>query len=93
MFVEEFLGVPAPSLSTVELGDELSVFDAATGTALTLNRTASDVFALADGHTTVGEAVEVLARAYGVEAGEIADDVVQTVQRLHESGVLVASKS
>lgn len=89
--MEENLGVPAPSLSTVELGDELSVFDAATGTALTLNRTASDVFALADGHTTVAEAVDVLARAYGVEAAVIADEVAGAVRSLRESGVLVAS--
>lgn len=87
--VEETLGVPASDVSTMELGDELSVFHAGTGTALTLNRTASDVFALADGETSVQEAIGVLARAYGVEADGIANDVVEAVRLLREAGVLV----
>ena len=89
--MDETLGVPAPDVSTMELGDELSVFHAGTGTALTLNRTASDVFALADGDTTVPEAVSILARAYGVPAEGIADDVAAAVRLLREAGVLVAT--
>ena len=87
--VDESLGVPAPEVSTIELGDELSVFHAGTGTALTLNRTASDVFALADGDTTVADAVSVLARAYGVTAEGIAEDVAAAARLLREAGVLV----
>jgi hypothetical protein len=87
--VEDLLGVPAPTVSSIALDDELSVFDSATGTALTLNRTASDVFALADGHTTVAEAVTILARAYGVEPGEIAGQVAEAARTLREAGVLV----
>jgi hypothetical protein len=78
-------------VSTVDLGDELTAFDSATGTALTLNRTASDLFALADGQTTVSEAVEVLARAYGVPAAAITEDVAGTVRELRTAGFLVAS--
>ena len=79
-------------MSTVELGDELSVFHASTGTAMSLNRTAADVFALADGSTTVAEAVSVLARAYGVESEDIADDVAGAVRLLRDAGVLVTAQ-
>ena len=89
--VDDALGVPAPTVSTLELGDELTAFDSATGTALTLNRTASDLFALADGQTTVSEAAEVLARAYGVAPADIADDVMGAVRELRTAGFLVAS--
>jgi hypothetical protein len=78
-------------VSTVDLGDELTAFDSATGTALTLNRTASDLFALADGQTTVSEAVEVLARVYGVPASAITEDVAGTVRELRTAGFLVAT--
>lgn len=90
--VDESLGAPAPELSTAELGDELSVFHAGTGDALSLNRTAADVFALADGSTTVEEAVRVLSRAYGVPAEDIAADVADAVRLLRDAGVLVAER-
>ena len=89
--VDDALGVPAPTVSTVELGDELTAFDSATGSALTLNRTASDLFALADGRTTVSEAVGVLSAAYGVASSEIADDVARAVRDLHAAGFLIPS--
>jgi hypothetical protein len=56
-----------------------------------LNRTASDLFALADGRTTVSEAVEVLARAYGVAPAAITEDVVAAVHELRTAGFLVTS--
>lgn len=91
--VDDALGVPAPTVSTVELGDELTAFDSATGSAVTLNRTASDLFALADGRTTVSEAVGVLSAAYGVDSAEIADDVAGAVRDLHAAGFLIPSDS
>jgi hypothetical protein len=91
VLVNESLGVPAAGVSTIELGDELSVFHAGTGTALTLNRTASDVLALADGTTTLPEAVDVLARAYGVTAEAITAEVTEVVRLLREAGVLVSA--
>jgi hypothetical protein len=89
--VDDALGTPAPTVSTVEIGDELTAFDSATGTALTLNRTASDLFALADGQTTVSEAVAVLARAYEVAPAAITEDVAAAVRELRTAGFLVAS--
>lgn len=85
----EAVNVPAPTVSALPLGDELSLFDARTGTAITLNRTAADVFALSDGQTRVSEIVGVLARAYAVEPASIEADVIGVVRELIASGVLV----
>ena len=79
---------PADDISVLGLGDEMTVFNAATGRALVLNRTAADVLALADGRTTLGGVVEVLARAYGVEADVITGGVQATAAKLAEEGVL-----
>lgn len=87
------IGRPAASVSTVPLDDGLSLFDAATGNALALNRTASDVFALADGTTRLDEVVAILAEAYAVEPAIIAAEVHEVVGRLTAVGVLVAAES
>ena len=91
--VDDALGIPAPTVSTVALGDELTAFDSATGSALTLNRTASDLFMLADGRTSVSEAVGVLSAAYRVDPAAIADEVALAVHDLRAAGFLVPSDS
>ena len=83
------MGTPAPTVSQVELDDELSLFDSRTGTALALNRTASDVWALADGRSSVQEVVATLARAYGVTAESIVDQVREVLDTLTRAGVLL----
>ena len=82
-------GAPAPSVRSLPLGDELSVFDSATGRAFALNRTAADVFALADGRATVAEIAQVLSRAYDAEPSGIARDVTLVVRHLTEAGLLM----
>lgn len=84
------VGRPAPSIRIIELGDELSVFDAATGVAVALNRTAADVVALADGTSTAGEIIGTLARAYEVVPADIEAEVRAVIDQLTEAGVLVA---
>lgn len=83
------VGAPAPTVSTMPLGDELSIFDSATGRAFALNRTAADVFALADGRTTMTEIVGILSRAYDAEPADVAADVALVVRELTEAGLLV----
>lgn len=81
---------PSDSVRVHSLGDEISLFDAATGTAFALNRTAADVLALADGSTSLGEIVDTLARAYRVAPGEIVMGVRSALGQLIDAGVLVA---
>ena len=87
------VGRPADGVSEIGLGDELSLFDAATGQALSLNRTASDLWALADGESTVDQVIATLAHAYGVAAAVVADDVTTALAALTDAGVLVPRTS
>lgn len=82
------VGRPPPGLSEVDLDGETSLFDPRTGQAFALNRTASDIWALADGTSTIEDLVDVLARAYAVAPEQIRDDVVATVDALEQAGVL-----
>lgn len=77
-----------PGWRALPVGDEVSLFDPATGRALRLNRTAGDVYSLADGERTEGELVSVLAQAYGVLPQDIADDVASGVRELVGCGAL-----
>lgn len=86
------VGRPSDSVRIIELGDELSVFNPATGVAVALNRTAADVVALADGTATIGQLVGTLARAYAVEPGEIEPEIRAVLRQLTEAGVLVPAQ-
>lgn len=80
-----------PGWRALPVGDEVSLFDPSTGRALRLNRTAADVYALADGEHTVDELLPMLARAYGVTAQSIAEDVAIGVRELVAAGALRVS--
>ncbi|GEM_PF-6221000 len=87
--MSEVVGRQSETVREMALGDELSLFDSATGRAVALNSTARDVWALADGQTSVVEVIDTLARAYGVPPEDIADDVRRTLDLLAEAGVIV----
>lgn len=88
--MDTLVGRPADTVRAEELDDELTLFDIRTGTAVALNRTAADIFALADGVSTVSEVVETLARTYAVEPSTIADEVHRVVGELTAAGILVS---
>jgi hypothetical protein len=91
--MSETVGRQAPTVSAEELGDELSLFDSATGKAAALNGTARDIWALIDGETTVDEVVAMLARAYRVEPEVIDRDVRTALDRLVAEGFIVPATS
>lgn len=74
-------------------GGTLCLFDAATGRASALNRTAADVFTLIDGTTTLGELVHTLATAYQVDANNIATSIVDLVAELCAEGLVTVETS
>ena len=82
-------GHPSPTVSVMALDDELSLFDARTGTAMTLNRTAADIFHLLDGTTSADDLVAELARAYGLEPADIRADVESALTDLAAAGVIL----
>jgi hypothetical protein len=75
-------------LIETEIGDEISLYDPIRERVTVLNLTASDLWRLADGEHSLSEVVDLLARAYGVEASEIRDEVAATVARLQAEGLL-----
>jgi hypothetical protein len=88
--MSEVVGKPADGVREQTLGDdELSLFDPGTGRAVALNRTARDVWALADGVSTVDEVVATLATAYAVPAAEIDADVRAVLRQMTAAGILV----
>jgi hypothetical protein len=78
----------SPGVTSLPLGDELTVFDPASGRALALNSTAADAFALVDGLATVADIARSLAAAYGRGLDEIVDDVAGLLERLRGEGAL-----
>ena len=91
--MSEPVGRHAPTVSGEELGDDLSLFDSASGTAMALNGTASDIWSLVDGEATFDEVVETLARAYRVEPEAIEADVRAALDRLVGAGFVIRPAS
>ena len=91
--MSEPVGYQAPTVSSQELGDDLSLFDSASGTAMALNGTASDIWSLVDGEATFDEVVETLARAYRVEPEAIEADVRAALDRLVGAGFVIRPAS
>lgn len=81
----------APGWRLLRVGDETSLFDSSTGRAVRLNRTATDLYSLADGQRTQDDMVSVLAEGYGVLPQDIADDVATGVDQLVGCGALEVS--
>jgi hypothetical protein len=65
----------------------LAVYVPQTARALSLNRTAADVYLLSTGEYSIGDIVRLLAASYGVEESAIRADVVAAVDTLREEGV------
>ena len=82
-------GAQAPTVSSEELGDHLSLFDSASGTGVALNGTARDIWSLIDGRATLDEIVTTLAQAYRVEPVAIEEDVRAALIQLVDAGVVI----
>ena len=74
--------------SGTELDDNIAVYDAVGRLMILLNPSAGEVWNLCDGSTTVGEMVATLAGTYPDQAELIGDDVVATLRRLAEIGLV-----
>lgn len=86
------VGSPTPSrradLQVVELDGEISLYDAQSNNAVTLNATASAIWRRLDGRTGVAELVAALAEEFGTTPDRIAPDVHATLIRLADLGLL-----
>lgn len=75
--------------STVELDDNVAVYDDVGQLLILLNTSAAAVWEHCDGTTTVDDMVRALAEAHPDDAADIGEDVRQTVRKLVELGLVV----
>ena len=85
------VGPPAAHIVESEVDGRISIFDPQSQEVSVLNDTASDVWRLCDGTSTLNEVVELMARAYGVEPDAIGEDVKATVETFYGKGLLVGN--
>jgi hypothetical protein len=78
----------SPTVSMSPVGEELTAFDSASGTAVSLNRTATQIAVLSDGHTSIADIVQLMASAYAVDAESVRTPVLEACDVLVRLGVL-----
>jgi hypothetical protein len=82
------VGPASANILETDLDGEVSLYNPIEEQVTILNGTASDVWYLCDGTMTVDDIVGTLASSYQVDGGHIRDDVVATIDRLNEAGLL-----
>lgn len=82
------VGPPAAQVIETDVQGDLGLYDARQERVLILNRTASDVWLLCDGHHTPEEIVRILARSYNASPDDIRGDVERTLERFRTEGFL-----
>jgi len=82
------VGPPASQVIETDVGGDLGLYDAHQERVLILNRTASDVWLLCDGHHTPEEIVGILAGVYDASPDDIRGDVERTLERFRAEGFL-----
>jgi hypothetical protein len=80
----------SPTVSTLPVGEGLTIFDSATSTAISLNPTAADIAALADGTASVDDVVRILSETYRVDREAVRPHIVDACNHLVELNVLRA---
>ncbi|MDQ1715497.1 MAG: hypothetical protein QOC60_1442 [Frankiaceae bacterium] len=84
---EDKIGPVRPDVQALDVGDCLAVYVPDTQRALTLNRSAADVYLLSTGEHSVADIVRLLAASYGVREDDIRHDVVAAVENLRVEGL------
>jgi hypothetical protein len=82
------VGPAVDDVLEVDVDGCLTLYQRTAPRVLVLNRTATDVWRLGDGTRDETAIVDALARSYGTDAAEIADEVGATIRRFVEEGFL-----
>ncbi len=85
---EPLVGPRAPGVLEQAVDDDLIVFNPANEGYFTLNRSAREVWELADGTDTASGIAATLAQRYGVDAGELHADVAEIIASFREAGLV-----
>ena len=82
------VGPHHPEVLAEEIGAEVILLDPRNGKYYSLNQTASDVWRLADGQSSVEDVVGLLAKAYEVSTADIRPEVEKAIGDFREAGLL-----
>jgi len=85
---QETIGPRVRDVLEQAVDDDLIVFNPATDTYFTLNRSAREVWELADGTLSASEIAATLADRYGVDLEEIRDDIAEIITGFREAGLI-----
>lgn len=77
-----------PRVHETEMGNDISLYDPVEERVTVLNTTASDIWRLLDGTTSISEVTEMLSRAYEVDRSRVLIDVQATVEKLAEEDLV-----
>lgn len=77
-----------PRVLETEMGNDISLYDPIEERVTVLNTTASDIWRLLDGSTSISEVTEMLSRAYEVDRSRVLNDVQATVEKLAEEDLV-----
>ncbi|MDQ1723507.1 MAG: hypothetical protein QOG52_535 [Frankiaceae bacterium] len=86
---EDKIGPVRTDIQALDVGDCLAIYVPDTQRALTLNRSAADVYLLSTGEHSVADIVRLLAASYGVQEDDIRRDVLAAVDNLRDEGLFV----
>lgn len=82
------IGPSAAHIVESEVDGRISLFDPQTQEVSMLNDTASDVWRLCDGTSTLDQVIELMAKAYGVAPDAVGHEVKATVKTFYDKGLL-----
>lgn len=84
----DLVGPHAPGVMQQAVDDDLIVFDSESEEYYTLNRTAREVWDLADGTRTADDITALLAERYEVDATAVASDVAEIIANLADANLI-----
>ena len=85
---DEMVGPHSAGVLEQAVVDDLIVFNPASDTYFTLNRSAREVWELADGTRTAPEIAATLAARYEVDLNQIREDIAEIISGFKETGLI-----
>ncbi|WP_072619980.1 PqqD family protein [Spirulina major] len=80
-----------PGLEVHSIANELLIYSLELEVSVTLNASAQVIWNLCNGQSSITEIIASLAQSHGLNPEEIASDVITTVTRLQQVGLLELS--
>jgi hypothetical protein len=90
-FYDQTKPTPVPGIDIHDLDQETLIYSVDLEVSVTLNVSAQAIWNLCDGQLSITEIIAALAQRYGLNPAEIVPDIVTTITRLQQVGLLELS--